>query len=377
MNRAPTPLRIVLWSLTAVVLVILPFQFPPFRVDQFGQWMAIAVAAAGLNLLTGYNGQISVGHGALYGIGAYTVAILVSDAGWPMLLTVLAAAAICFVVGLGVGLPALRIQGLYLALVTLAVATLFPLMVEQFSTLTGGGGGKSLTSEQMSRRCQAKPPPPSEACLDTLRARPVRWKSPIDSLQADQFKYFVFLAITVVVFALVANLLRSRVGRSLVAIRDNEVAAEVSGINVARTKILAFGVSAGIAGIGGAIFALNSGQVNPSSFTLSVSIYFLVVVVIGGAATVTGPAIGAVIYGLFVDFIAPELPERFKAATPVILGVLLIVQMLTAPSGVVGAYRGLMAKLADRRSPGGSSEHDRGLPPTAEPPATVALPEAD
>jgi branched-chain amino acid transport system permease protein len=354
MNRAPLPLRIVMWGAAAVVLVILPFQFPPFRVEQFGQWMAIAVAAAGLNLLTGYNGQISVGHGALYGVGAYTVAILVSDAGWPLLLTVPAAMVICFLVGVVIGLPALRIQGLYLALVTLAVATLFPLALEQFSGLTGGGGGKALTSDQMSRRCQMHPGEPTEACLETLRPRPVRWESPIDSLKPDQFKYFIFLAITVVVFVLVANLVRSRMGRALVAIRDNETAAEVSGINTSRTKILTFGISAGIAGIGGSIFALNAGQVNPTSFTLTVSIYFLVAVVVGGAATVTGPAIGALVYGLFVDFLAPELPERFKAATPVILGVLLIVQMLAAPSGVVGSYRQLMGRLAARRGRGGA-----------------------
>lgn len=360
MNRAPTWLRVVLWSLVAVVLVILPFQFPPFRVEQFGQWMAIAVAAAGLNLLTGYNGQISVGHGALYGVGAYTVAILVSDSGWPMLATVPAAALICFAVGVVIGLPALRIQGLYLALVTLAVATLFPLMLEQFSDLTGGGGGKALTSEQMSRRCLAQPDPPTEACLDTMRQRPVRWRSPVEWLEPDQFKYFLFLGMTVVVFLLLANLVRSRMGRALVAIRDNETAAEVSGIDVSRVKIITFGVSAGVAGMGGAIFALNAGRVNPTSFTLAVSIYFLVAVVIGGAATVTGPAIGALVYGLFVDFIAPELPERFKAATPVILGVLLIAQMLVAPTGVVGGYRQLLAKIAARRGsdPPPAAPHD-------------------
>jgi branched-chain amino acid transport system permease protein len=165
-------------------------------------------------------------------------------------------------------------------------------------------------------------------------------------------------------------------GRALVAIRDNETAAEVSGINVARTKILTFGISAGIAGIGGSIFALNTGQVNPSSFTLTVSIYFLVAVVVGGASTVTGPAIGAVVYGLFVDFLAPELPERLKAATPVILGVLLILQMLLAPSGVVGSYRLLMGKLAarrgSRRHPGGSGHGTSGDVPSVPPPEPAA-----
>ena len=338
------PFRLVAWGVTAAVLVALPFGFPAFRVEQFIGWMGVAVAAAGLNLLTGYNGQISVGHGALYGIGAYTTALLVTNASWPLVPTVGAAAAVCFVAGIAVGLPALRIKGLYLALVTLAVAALFPLILEQYSSFTGGGGGLALTSPQLYR--------------GEIRDRAVKWIAPTDGLAPDQWKYFIFLAVTVVVFVLVANLVKSRMGRSLVAIRDNEIAAEVSGINVSRTKILTFGISAAIAGVGGAMYALNNGRVNPTSFTLTLSIYFLVAVVVGGAATITGPAIGAVIYGVFIDVLAPELPERLKAATPVILGVLLILQMLMAPAGVVGSFRDMSAKMAAKRHGDDTAGHN-------------------
>ena len=328
--------RLVAWLVVAVVLIALPFMFPSFRVEQFVGWMALAIAACGLNLLTGYNGQISVGHGALYGIGAYATALLITSAGWPIAVSAVAAAVICFVVGVAVGLPALRIQGLYLALVTLAVATLFPLIIEQFSSITGGGSGLSITTPQQSPR----------GIID----RPITFESPFGGLAPDQWKYFIFLVVTVVCFVLARNIVRSRTGRSLVAVRDNETAAEVSGVNVSRVKILTFGVSAAMAGAGGAVFALNNGRVNPSSFTIAVSIYFLIAVVVGGAASVVGPAVGAVTYGVFIDVLSPELPERVQPATPVILGVLLIVLMLVAPGGIVGLWRTTTARMAARRS---------------------------
>jgi branched-chain amino acid transport system permease protein len=336
-RRARVPVgRAVAGVVVAVVLVVLPFGFPAFRVEQFVGWMALAIAACGLNLLTGYNGQISVGHGALFGVGAYTTALLITDSGWPLMAAGAAAGVVCFVVGVLVGLPALRIKGLYLALVTLALATLFPLLIEQFPSLTGGGSGLAITTPQDSPR--------------GVIERPITFESPGGGLAPDQWKYFVFLVVTVVCFVLTRNIVRSRTGRSLVAVRDNDTAAEVSGVNVSRVKILTFGVSAALAGIGGAVFALNNGRVNPSSFTIVLSIYLLVAVVVGGAASVVGPAIGAVTYGLFVDVISPELPERLKPATPVILGVLLIVLMLVAPGGIVGLWKSTVARMRARRA---------------------------
>jgi branched-chain amino acid transport system permease protein len=323
-----------IWLAVAAVLLVLPMQFPSFRVEQFCSWMALAVAACGLNLLTGYNGQISVGHGALYGVGAYATAILITKAQWPMFAAAVAAAVICFVVGVVIGLPALRIKGLYLALVTLAVATLFPLVIEQFPGLTGGSNGLAITSPRLYR--------------GVLREKPIVFEPPF-GLAADQWKYYLFLAATVLCFLLVRNLVHSRMGRSLVAIRDNETAAEVSGVPVATVKILTFGISSALAGVGGAIFALNNARVNPSSFTIVVSIYLLVAVVTGGAASIVGPAIGAVLFGVFTDVVSPSLPARLQPATPVILGVLLIVLMLTAPGGIVGIAQSLRTRVTARR----------------------------
>lgn len=344
---------LVLGVVAAVVLLVAPMQFPSFRVEQFSKWMALAVAACGLNLLTGYNGQISVGHGALFGVGAYSTAILVTKAHWPMLAAAVAAAVICFVVGVVVGLPALRIKGLYLALVTLAVATLFPLVVEQFPGLTGGSGGLAVTSPRLYR--------------GVVRDKPVVFEPPTSALAADQWKYYLFLVVTVVCFLLTRNLVRSRMGRSLVAVRDNETAAEVSGVPVATVKILTFGISSALAGIGGAMFALNNARVNPSSFTIVLSISLLVAVVTGGAASIVGPALGAVFYGAFVDVVAPSLPERLQPATPVLLGVLLIVLMLLAPGGIVGIFRTLAARRAARRVRSGTD----GEPSSSHPPSAI------
>jgi branched-chain amino acid transport system permease protein len=324
----------IAYVVVLVVLVLLPFQFPSFRVEQFTTWIAIAIAACGLNLLTGFNGQISVGHGALYGIGAYTTAILISDANWPFWLAMVGAAVVTFVVGVVIGLPALRIRGLYLALVTLAVGALFPLAVEQFSGLTGGPGGKVIETPQEYR--------------GMIVDRRIRFEGPF-GLASDQWRYLMFLTVAVVCFVLTRNLVRSRTGRALVAVRDNETAAAVAGIPTSTIKILTFGISSALAGIGGAVFALNAGEVRPSSFTIFISINFLVAVVVGGAASIVGPAIGAAFYGVFTDLIAPELPDRVRPAQPVILGALLIVLMLTAPGGVVGMYRSVQARIRLRR----------------------------
>ncbi len=335
--RRVHPATIVAWIVVAVVVIALPFQLQAFRVNQMSAWMTIAIAALGLNLLTGFNGQISVGHGALFGVGAYTAGLMIIKVHSPLLVAVLAAGVVCFIVGVLVGLPALRIRGLYLALVTLAVATLFPLAVEQFNSLTGGNRGLEIRTEQMSSR-------------GFMKMLPVRLASPFEGLADDQWQYFLFLAATVICLLLTRNLIKSRVGRSLVAVRDNETAAAVSGVPVAQTKIITFGIGSALAGIGGALFAIDLGQIYPSSFTIVISIYFLVAVVVGGAASTVGPVIGAVLYGVFSDVVIPELPDRLQPARAVILGVLLIFLMLAAPGGLVGVFKSTKAKMTIRKA---------------------------
>lgn len=328
----------------AIVLLALPQVLSQFWTDRVTGWIPLAIAALGLNLLTGYNGQISVGHGALYGVGAYTTALLINNWQWPFLGAIVASAVVCFVAGVLVGLPALRIKGLYLALVTLAVATLFPQILEQFSDTTGGSAGLGITARELNSR-------------GVMADRSIRFEPPDlaflsadDRLASVQWRYYVFVVVAALCFLVVRNLVHSRAGRSIIAIRDNETAAEVSGVNVAAAKVFTFGISASLAGIGGSLVALYLTRVSSGSFTLAISLNFLVAVVIGGTPSIIGPAIGAVFLGVFTDVITPELPEDVKSLTPLILGAMLIVLMLVAPGGIVGLYRQAHARFAAGRA---------------------------
>lgn len=332
------PGSVIVWIAVAVVVVGVPFWLQGFRVEQVTAWVILAIAATGLNLLTGYNGQISIGHGALYGIGAYTAGLMITKTHSPLLVAVVVAGVVCFAAGVIIGLPALRIKGLYLALVTLSLATLFPFAVEQFRNLTGGNQGLEIRSDQYF---------PSR---DIWRSKPVKFASPIESLTDVQFQYFVFVVILIICLIVVRNLVRSRVGRSIVAIRDNETASAVSGIPIAATKIITFGISAAIAGVAGGLFAIKEAQIRPTSFGIAESIFFLVVVVLGGSATVMGPVLGAVAYGVFNHFIIPSLPDRLQPASMVIIGLVLAVQVLVAPGGIVGSFVERKEEFAARRA---------------------------
>lgn len=277
----------------------------------------IAIAVTGLNLVVGYTGQISLGHSAFFGIGAYTTAILVKDHGWTPGWTLLPAIVLCFVVGVIVGVPALRLKGIYLALVTLALAVAFPNILNRYVSITGGAQG-----------------------IKSIRYLPPEW-TPFDG-RKDLNKWFFWLSLAVLVVAaiLASNLLRSRVGRAMIAVRDNETAAAVMGVNRALVKTVVFGLSAAIAGVAGSIFALNLGLVDPVLFTLLLSINFLVAMVVGGTASTWGPFVGAITFVYVRDF-AKEIGENndIDGLGGLIFGVLLIALMFVAPGGIVGLLR--------------------------------------
>lgn len=339
----PTPIKVGMLLVSLAVLLWVPQYFGQTDVDRFTQIMALAIAAAGLNLLTGFNGQISVGHGAFYALGAYTSLLLVTEQGWPFWAAAAAGAAGSFVIGLLVGLPALRIKGLYLAVATLALAVLTPQIIIRFSSLTGGSQGLGVSRQQTPEAYEFNRPPES-----------------ID-LAPDQYRYYVTLVVAVLAFLLVRNLVRSRVGRAIIATRDNETAAEVVGVPLARYKVLTFGVSAMLAGVGGAIAAFESGRVAAGSFTITLSITILVAVVVGGASTIVGPAIGAFLVIMLPQWLPSDVPEL----APVLFGLSLIVLMRIAPGGIVGGLRRAWAMLARRVN----------APPTT-PPTPAPEPEA-
>jgi branched-chain amino acid transport system permease protein len=303
-------------ALIAFALLV-PFLFGPYRVGQFTLVLAYAVAALGLNLLVGYNGQISLGHGAFFALGAYTAALLIEKAGFHYLLTLPLAGALAFAVGFLFGVPALRLRGLYLALVTLALAIAMPQLIKRFDGLTEGTQG--MTVEQ----------PESPSWLP---------------LADDQFLYLLALLVAAVTFALAWSLMRSQVGRAVRAVRDGEIPASTLGINLASTKTRVFGLSAGYAGVAGALYVFAIGFVAPEAFTVTISLAFLAAIVVGGLGTIVGAVFGA----LFIEFVPVYASDVNDALTGVIYGGVLILFMYLLPDGAAGLLRRLRDLVARR-----------------------------
>ena len=303
------------------IACVLPFVVSNYRTFQLTLVLVYAIALLGLNILTGYNGQISLGHGAFYAIGAYTAAVLMDRLGAPYWATLPAAGAVCLVAGFLFGLPALRLEGLYLALATFALGVSMPQLLKYHHLEKWTGGVQGIVI--------AKPEPPAFLREAGLQMNP------------DQWLYFFALAVAAMMFVLGWNLLRGRVGRALIAIRDQHIAAEAMGINNALYKSLAFGVSAMYTGVAGALGAIAVQYVAPDSFTIFLSLVFLVGIVVGGLASISGALYGA----LFIQFVPNVADEISKAAPWAIFGLFLIGFVYLMPSGVAGAVRMLLVRL--------------------------------
>lgn len=359
MTRRMTPLRALVWVVVAVVAVALPQLVGESDVNRLGEVMYIAVAALGLALLTGFNGQISLGHGAFLGMGAYITMILTVDYNVSYAMAGVIAVVFTFVVGLVVGLPALRITGIYLALVTLALATLFPQIVVRLGDITGATVGRGLLPRENYGQWDVLQEEGRRRFLFEAGFRAPDWTGLAD----DQWRYYVFLVIAVIVFLLVHNLVHSRVGRALVAIRDNETAAEVAGVPVSTYKVVTFGISASIAAIGGWMFAVLNNQVSPTSFTIALSITLLVAAVLGGANSIIGPVIGAFV----IVYLREAVPAESQRFTQVVFGLVLILVMLVAPGGIIGVYRTIAARIARSRATRSTDTPPPPPAPLAEP----------
>jgi branched-chain amino acid transport system permease protein len=311
--------RIAAFAAAFIAACAVPFLVSDYRTFQFTLVMVYAIALLGLNILTGFNGQFTLGHGAFYAIGSYTAAVLMAHYNVPYWATLPAAAAVCLLAGFLFGLPALRLEGLFLALATLSLAVAMPSIlkwkgIEQW---TGGVQGIVLT----------KPDAPFGLPLNQ-----------------DEWLYFFALAVTIAMFALAWNLLRGRVGRAIVAIRDQPIAARAMGINTALYKSVTFGVSAMYAGVAGALGAIAVQFVAPDSFQVGLSFVFLIGAVIGGIYSISGAVFGAA----FVLFV-PHISEGISRAAPqAIFGAFLIVFMFVMPVGIAGFLR-LASAWARRR----------------------------
>ncbi len=335
--------RVLPWGterqrIVASLLVLLafmcwaPFVLDNFRLIQMTRIAAFGLTLIGLNILTGYNGQVSLGHGAFVLMGAYTVAVLLDrkeqlnliDASpWPFWATIFAAGFLAAAAGLVIGVPALRLSGPYLAIATLAVMISLPIIVRKYGAFTGGSQGIAFSR------------PPTPPFLEDL-------------LRREQWMYFLVLLALVVMTVLAWNLLRGQFGRALQAVRDSEVAAAAMGIHVARVKVLAFVISAFYAGVAGAFLALISGIVNPETVDIVQSINYLAGIVIGGLASIMGSIIGAAAIVFIPSDAANQLaklpfldPDMLRRAPGAIQGAVVILVMILMPYGIAGALHRL------------------------------------
>ena len=301
------------------VAVIPTVLFNGYHLFQLTMVVVYAIAILGLSLLTGFNGQISLGHGAFYAIGAYTTAILMSNFDVPYWATLPVSAVVCALVGFLIGLPALRLGGLYLALTTFSLAIAVPLLLKHKSVEDWTGGVQGLVID--------KPDAPFGL-----------------PLSGDQWLYLFTLAVGCVMFVIAWNLVRGRIGRAMMAVRDHALAAEAMGINLAMLKTRTFALSALFTGIAGSLGAITVQFVAPDSFGVFVSIFLFVGLVVGGAASIGGTIIGAI----FIQFIPNVADQVSKAAPGAVYGVILIAMMFLMPQGAGGFLWGLYRRMRAR-----------------------------
>jgi branched-chain amino acid transport system permease protein len=287
----------------------------PFWLNGYGLYLLtltaiFAIVALGLNLLTGYAGQISLCHAALFGVGAYATALLTSKAGWPYLVSLPAGALLTTAIGAVVAVPALRLKNLYLAIATLGFGVVLQKTIFEWRSLTGGGGGLSLAS-------------PTVAGHELGAAG----------------LYYLALAFLALGLWGAWNLSRGRTGRALRLIKESEIAAASLGIHIAHYKVTAFAVSAFYAAIAGGLFAYLVRYINPESFNVGLSIGFLSMIVIGGLGTIGGSIVGAMFY-----VVVPELLRGIKDAPGLVFGVVLVVVMVFMPQGLWGMARRFLGR---------------------------------
>ena len=322
---------VVLGLLIPLLQPAMPDIVSDYRLFLVSTMIIAAIAVLGLNLLTGFNGQFSLGHGAFYAVGAYTAAVLMDKLNVPYWATIPAAAIVCFMFGYLFGLPALKLEGHYLALATFALALAVPqiLKYKWLDGLTGGVQGIVLL----------KPEPPFGL-----------------PLSEDQWLFYFCFITMIVLYWAAANLLDSRSGRAMMAIRDQYMAADTMGIDTALYKTVTFGISAAYTGIAGALSASAIAFVAPDSFNIFLSIKFLIGLVVGGIGSLTGSVIGGIFYVLvdnsaqsLTQFIRNDLGLPFDLSAYTVFGVLLIAIIYLMPMGIAGGIYLAWRKLRGAR----------------------------
>jgi branched-chain amino acid transport system permease protein len=321
-SGTPLPTKLGWWMTIVGILVAasMPLIVSGYHLFLTSQIVIYSTVLLGLNLLTGYNGQISLGHGALFGIGGYVAAILMASCHVPWWITPAISGVVCFVVGWLFGYPALRLKGHHLALATFALSLTFPqiLKIDQLEFLTGGVAGLSI--------------PPQEV---------PRWIP----VSVDAWIYMYVLVVALIVFALCASLVFSQTGRVLLAIRDHPIAASAMGMSQEHYKTIVFGISSAIAGVGGALSSLTVHYVSPDSFVIGLSLMFLVGIVVGGLSTIEGAIFGAI----FIVIVPNYTTVISESATAAVFAAVLLLILAVSPMGIADILRkGMLLVFGDR-----------------------------
>ncbi|MBB32138.1 MAG: hypothetical protein CL455_00575 [Acidimicrobiaceae bacterium] len=362
-------LRILMWVSLVLFFLLIAFAYVDvgsiaigsnkynLSLIRLNKAIAYSVAILGLQVVVGYTGQIALGQSFFFGTGAYISAWLVADYSWPFLLTLVIVIPSCFLIGMILGLPALRIRGLYLALLTLGLAALFPTIVKLDSLYkyTGGAGGKLTTNKITGSQYKFAPPSwlPLDGIAQALQKIPLLGgyfgDGPLSNREeARMWKFILFSLVAAICFWLIANLIKSKPGRAMRAVRDNETSAAVSGVNLAMTKTISFGIASALGGIGGMIYVAEVGIASPDDFSSLVAIYLIVGLVVGGVGTLSGAVVGGLVYALIPDWASSTqsisfVPQRWLQGPTgsLILGLLLIVLTLFMPGGISTAAKKL------------------------------------
>ena len=358
--------RLITWGLFLLGVLLVGFAYADtaqltffdnnynLGLPRINKAIAFSVAVLGLQVIVGFTGQLALGQSFFFGTGAYLAAWLVADHNWPWLATLVVVVPFCFGIGVLFGIPALRIKGLYLALVTLGLAAVFPAIVQldALDEYTGGASGKSVQSDLI---------PPSWVPLNGINGflqdipliGQYFGEGDLTERELERiWKYLLFGLLLAICLWLVSNLIRSRPGRAMRAIRDNETSAAVSGVNLSWQKTVSFGIASALGGVGGIIYVAELGIASPGDFTQLLAILFIVGLVVGGVGTLSGAVVG----GLAITFVPewssateqlPGIPERWLQGPTgtFIMGVLLIVLTFFLPGGIVSGARRFMVRI--------------------------------
>ena len=325
--------QVALAVLALVLVLVLPYSVGgQSGIASLTQVVAYSVAILGLSLLIGHTGQISVGQSAFVGLGGYAAMILVAKHGWPYLATVPFVFVLCGVAGALIGVPALRIRGLYLVTVTLAAAAVFPVLVDRWPNLTGGTNGLFAVNEMKV---------PSWTFVNTYT-----------TTGPDIVRYYAIAIVAAIMFLLAYNILHSRVGRAMHAVRDAPLAAAATGVPVAAVKIFTFAISAAFGGVAGALLVIQTPAVSDVRFNLNLSIFLLVAMIVGGSTSILGAIPGAVVFVVLRTFVSDWASSQSwlggskgQQLPGILSGVLLLAFIFLLPGGVADGIKRLLRKV--------------------------------